>query len=212
MDGWMDGRGSFLNGRVWGSPCLISPLHLILFLFLSPNDMSLETKHTQVNQIKTHTHTHEKRFFFSSRLSSRTLILAHPETHIAHAECVCVLHVGMPTVTVVFRWLSTLIHHDRHTQILKKNIIFYFVFSRWFLSFANNKCHLINVFFQPVVLFYLFLFHLEMTSRKTKKRQNRKQSKMLMNAVFFISLDDEGTDRPTDKGIKVHSLPSIGDP
>jgi hypothetical protein len=53
------------------------------------------------------------------------------------------------------------------------------------------------------------------SSRDDKEKQTEKQSKMLMNSKFnfmnavFISLDmmRGPTDQPTDKGIKVHSLP-----
>lgn len=91
-DGW---KGVISKWSCLGVSLSYSPLHLILFLFLSPNDMSWETKHTQVNQIKTHT-----RKEISSRLSSRTLIPPILE-HILHTHSVCVLHVGMLTVTVV---------------------------------------------------------------------------------------------------------------
>jgi hypothetical protein len=93
--GWMDGWKFYSKWPCLGVSLSYSPLHLILFLFLSPNDMSWETKHTQVNQIKTHT-----RKEISSRLSSRTLIPPILE-HILHTHSVCVLHVGMLTVTVV---------------------------------------------------------------------------------------------------------------
>lgn len=82
--GWMDGwKGVISKWPCLGVSLSYSPLHLILFLFLSPNDMSWETKHTQVNQIKTHTQKE-----ISSRLSSRTLIPPSWNTYCTRTVCV----------------------------------------------------------------------------------------------------------------------------